>query len=124
MGFLVTLAPQVNIFIAAPIAGFGALISDLFIFQFIRTSFQEEFNSLKLKWIFIKIRELFFDNFSDKLKEYILWTIAGFLIASPFPDEFGVALVSGFTKIDKKIFSIVAFILNTLGILFILAISR
>lgn len=44
VGFFVSLAPQVNILIAAPLAGFGALLADLFIFRFIRSSFSDEFD--------------------------------------------------------------------------------
>lgn len=123
VGFFISLAPQVNIFIAAPLAGAGALMADLTIFQFIRTSFQSEFDKLKLTRLFQKIRALFDDHFGEKLKKYILWTIAGFLIASPLPDEFGVSLLSGFTTLDKKIFSIISYLLNTAGILVILALA-
>lgn len=123
VGFFISLAPQVNIFIAAPLAGAGALMADLTIFQFIRTSFQNEFDKLKLTHLFQKIRALFDDHFGENLKKYMLWSIAGFLIASPLPDEFGVSLLSGFTTLDKKIFSIISYLLNTAGILVILALA-
>lgn len=123
VGFFVSLAPQVNIFIAAPLAGAGALMADLTIFQFIRTSFQSEFDKLKFTQLSQKIRTLFNNHFSDKLKKYILWSIAGFLIASPLPDEFSVSLISGFTNLDKKLFSIISYLLNTAGILAILALA-
>lgn len=123
VGFFITLATQVNIFIAAALAGGGALIADLIIFQFIRTSFQNEFDRLKLTRLFQKIRALLDNHFSNKLKKYILWSIAGFLIASPLPDEFGVSLISGFTNLNKKIFSAISYFLNTMGILAILALA-
>lgn len=124
VGFFISLAPQVNVFIAAALAGAGALSADLIIFQFIRTSFQNEFDRLKLTRVFQKIRALFENHFSNKLKKYLLWSIAGFLIASPLPDEFGVSLVSGFTNLDKKIFIAISYLLNTLGILVILLLAR
>lgn len=120
VGFFISLAPQVNIFLAAFLAGVGALIADLFIFRFIRSSFSDEFDKLKLTFLFQKIHALFDDHLSDRLKKYVLWTLAGFLIASPLPDEFGVSLVSGFTNINQKTFSAVSFCLNTLGIFAIL----
>lgn len=123
VGFFISLAPQVNIFLAAPLAGIGALLSDLLIFRFIRTSFQDEFENLKLTWFFQKIRELFFNHLSDRIKRYVLWTFAGFLIASPLPDEFGVSLVSGFSGINQKIFSVISFSLNTIGIFVILLLA-
>ena len=123
VGFFVSLAPQVNIFVAAALAGVGALLSDLLIFKFIRTSFQDEFDKLKLTRVFEYIRDLFDNHLGEKIKKYTLWTIAGFLIASPLPDEFGVSLISGFTTLDKKVFSIISYLLNTGGILVILALA-
>lgn len=123
VGFFVSLAPQVNIFLAAALAGTGSLISDLLIFRFVRTSFQDEFDKLKLTSTFQRIRDLFDSHFSERIKKYALWAIAGFLIASPLPDEFGVSLISGFTTIDKKVFSIISYLLNTSGILVILALA-
>lgn len=124
VGLLAFLAPNINIFVAALIAGTGAASADLLIFQFIRHSFQDEFDRLKLTWIFVKIHELFDNHLSEKIKEYTLWIIAGFLIASPLPDEFGVSLVSGFTDINKKYFTIAAYILNTIGIFLILLLAK
>lgn len=123
VGFFVSLAPQINIFLAAPLAGVGAMLSDFLIFDFIRMSFQDEFDKLKLHWLFQKIKQLSDNHLTDKVKKYILWTFAGFLIASPLPDEFGVSLISGFTSINKKIFSLISYTLNTTGILIILAIA-
>ena len=123
VGFLVSLASQVDIFIAAPLAGIGAVLADFIIFRFICTSFSDEFEKLKLTYIFQKIRAIFDKRFSNSFKKYLLWTIAGFLIASPLPDEFGVSLISGFSNINQKIFSAFAFCLNTIGIFVVLSIA-
>ncbi|MBI2638714.1 hypothetical protein HYW83_03935 [Candidatus Peregrinibacteria bacterium] len=123
VGFFIELAPTINPFIAAPLAGLGAMISDFIIFQFVRHSFRDEFDKLKLTVLFQKISALFDDHLSDRVKKYVLWTFAGFLIASPLPDEFGVSIVSGFTAINKKIFSIISYILNTTGIFVILELA-
>lgn len=123
VGFFIFLAPQVNIFLAAALAGVGALLSDLLIFKFIRTSFQDEFDKLQLTRIFQRIRDLFDNHLGERMKKYMLWTIAGFLIASPLPDEFGVSLISGFTTLNKKVFSMISYLLNTSGILVILALA-
>lgn len=123
VGFFASLADTVNPFIAAPLAGIGALISDMIIFHFIRTSFQDEFEKLKLTALFQKIRDLFDHHFNERIKQYFLWAIAGFLIASPLPDEFGVSLISGFTNLNKKIFSAISYSLNTTGIFIILKLA-
>ena len=124
VGFFISLASQVNIFLAAPLAGFGALLSDLLIFRFIRSSFGDELNRLKLTFWFQRIRGLFDNHFSERLKKYFLWTIAGFLIASPLPDELGVSFVSGFTSMNKKVFSAISFCLNSTGILVVLLLAK
>lgn len=80
-------------------------------------------DKLKLTFLFQKIRDLFDHHFSERLKRYVLWTVAGFLIASPLLDEFGVSLVSGFTHINQKEFSVISFSLNTLGIFVILSVA-
>lgn len=120
VGFFVSLAPEVNVFLAAPLAGIGAVLSDLFIFQFIRSSFQDEFDKLKFTWFFQKIRALFHNHLSDRVKKYVLWTFAGFIIASPLPDEFGVSLIGGFTNLNRRVFAIISYGLNTVGIFVIL----
>jgi len=123
VAIFVSMAPEVNIYKAAIIAGSGAFVSDLIIFTLIKSTFQDEFDKLKLTFVFQKIHELFHHHLSDKAKEYVLWTLAGFLIASPLPDEFGVSLVSGFTEIDRKTFSIISFCLNTTGIFLIMILA-
>ena len=124
VGFFICLAPQLNIFVAAPLAGVGAALADYFIFRFIRFYFVDEFKELKLSFMFQRISGLFENQFGNRLKKYFFWVIAGFIIASPLPDEIGVSLLSGLTNINQKIFSIVSLCLNSLGILFILALAK
>ena len=50
-----------------------------------------------------------------------MYAFVGILIASPLPDEIGVIMLAGLTKINFKILAIISFILNTLGILIILS---
>ena len=46
------------------------------------------------------------------------------MIASPLPDEFGVTLLTGLTKIKEKSFRYITFILDTIGILILILIGR
>lgn len=124
VGAFVALSSEVNILLAAALAGFGALIADFLIFKYIKTTFQDEFDRLKLTNIIKRIRYLFDTYLSLNIKKYFLWTIAGILIASPMPDEFGVSLISGFTQIDKRVFALISFLLNTIGILIIFSFAR
>lgn len=122
IGFFVSLADSVYVPAAALLAGVGAVTSDLLIFRFIRSSFKDELDKLKLTWLFQKIYDLFHRHFSARVKKYILFSLAGFLIASPLPDEFGVSLISGFTKINQRAFAAIAYGFNTLGIFVILSV--
>lgn len=120
VGLFISVAPS-NIWIAGIIGGFGALISDLLIFKLIKFSFTEEFKRLSktkgMKSIVLLIQR----SLGVKIKVYLMYVFAGILIASPLPDEIGVIMLAGLTKINFKILAIISFILNTLGILIILS---
>lgn len=124
VGLFIALPNDINIFLASVLAGFFAFLSDFLIFKFVKGSFQDEFEKLKLTTIFQKIYHVFNSTLSYKIQKYILWTFAGLIIASPLPDEFGVTLLSGFTQINQRTFSILAFSFNTIGIFVILFLSR
>ena len=120
VGLFISLNPT-NIWIAGIIGGFGALISDLLIFKFIKISFKDEFNRLRKTKTLKGIGLLIQKSFGEKIKVYVMYAFVGILIASPLPDEIGVIMLAGLTKINFKILAIISFILNTLGILIILS---
>lgn len=122
VGFFIDINPS-NILVAAIIGGIGALISDILIFKLIRFTFEEEFKSLQKSNIIKSTSKLIDRSFNHKLKNYLLYVFAGILIASPLPDEAGVILIAGLTKIKTFIFSIISFLLNCIGILIILLIG-
>lgn len=118
-GFFITLNPE-NILLAGILGGLGALISDMIIFKFIRFSFMDEFQRLKKTLIIKKVSLLIDETFGHKIKIYIMYAFAGILIASPLPDEAGVIMLAGLTKIKANILAIISFVLNTAGILILL----
>lgn len=120
-GFFIVLNPP-NIWLAGVIGGFGALLTDLLIFRFIRFSFMDEFVRLEKTRLFKKTINLIDGKISKKIKTYLLYTIAGIFIASPLPDEAGIMMLAGLTKIKQNIFAIVSFLLNTIGITILLLI--
>lgn len=113
--FLV-IAKEHSFVTAGLIGGLGALIGDLLIFSFIRVSFADEINRLS-KERFVK---LFNGNIPNHFKRYILPVFAGFIIASPLPDEIGITLLAAYKSISFELFTIMSFVLNTLGIYFVL----
>jgi hypothetical protein len=118
-GMFLVLNPE-NIWLAGILGGFGAMLGDIFIFQFVRFSFMDEFKRLKKTKILRQTSSLI-DNFlGPKIKVYLMYAFAGIIIASPLPDEAGVLILAGITKIKIGILAILGFILNTLGILLLL----
>lgn len=114
-GFFLVLNPK-NILIASIIGGIGAMFSDLFIFKFIRLSFKDEFNRIKKEKISLKAKKILHKIIDKKIRVYLMYIFAGGLIASPLPDEAGVILLAGLTKIKPRFLAIIGFILNSLGI--------
>ena len=118
--FLILLAQNENIFLSALIAGLGALIGDYLIFKLIRHSFRDEIEKLSNEKIIKHINK----KSPSFVKKYFLPVFAGFVIASPLPDEVGVALLASSKIISSRIFFLISFILNTTGIFVILWLSQ
>lgn len=116
---LLVLAKEQNIWIAGLIGGLGALIGDLIIFKFLRVSFADEVSSLMHEKLISKVNK----KIPDIFKKYFIPVFAGFIIASPLPDEIGVALFAVSEHISMKMFTVISYVLNTIGIYIILLIG-
>lgn len=123
VAMLLTLANDVYVPIAAVIGGLGALTSDYLLFKFIRLTFQDEIDRFVGSKSFKMLDGLMRRRMPPRLVYYISLGVAGLVISSPLPDEFGVALMAGLTKIGTKTFAIICFSLNTVGILAVLMIG-
>ena len=123
VAILATIANDVNIFIGAGLGGLGALLSDYLLFKFIRLTFNDEIERFKNSKSFGLFHGLLIRRIPPKISFYISLGIAGIVIASPLPDEFGVALLAGITTVRERTFAIISFALNTLGILAVLEIG-
>lgn len=119
IGIFLSLNPE-NIFLASILGGFGAMISDLFIFKIIKFSFIDEFKLLEKTTSFRTILSLINKNIGHKIRIYLLYAFVGVIIASPLPDEIGVMMLAGLTSIKIKKLAFISFVFNTLGILILL----
>lgn len=120
---LLSIAGQHNLIIAALIGGLGALVSDLLMFYFIRTTVADELRKFSKTKIAKEIRfeeQLLFGH----LKKYASAAFAGFIIASPLPSEVGVTMMAAMKRMSPKKFAVIAYLLHTMGILIILAIGN
>lgn len=115
---LLILSKQQNILLAGLVGGFGALIGDLLIFQFIRHSFSDEIKELSKEPIFKEIKT----RVPPIVRNYLAPVLGGIIIASPLPDEIGISLLATST-ISTRTFAILSFLLNTAGIFAILLVG-
>ncbi len=122
VGFLINSSPQ-SLLLGTLIAGIGATISDLAIFKFIKFSFMNEFEELEKTKTMQKIEKIFRKRKMRIFKNYLLYSFAGILIATPLPDEIGVSMLAGFTTIKTKTLAIISFLLHTMAIFLILYLS-
>ena len=116
--FLILAGTQ-NILLASLVGGFGALISDLVIFKFIRSSFVDEIQKLSHE----KLVSYVDHHIPKKVKRYLLALVGGLILASPLPDEIGVALLAANAHVSPKVFSVLSYFFNTLGIFIIMSIG-
>ncbi len=115
---LLSLAHFLPIWQIAITAGFGAIITNYFIFRFVRDDLSREIKD---------VYALFGNRHLTTLlhTKYFHWfmpLLGALIIASPLPDELGVSLL-GISKMSQKEFIFLSFILNTLGISAILALE-
>lgn len=117
---LLMLASSQDIVLASIVGGIGAMFGDLIIFNFIRTSFSNEFRRLSRE----RLVRYAASGVPGVAKRYLLPVVAGFIIASPFPDELGVSLLAASANVSLRAFSALSFLLNTSGIFIIIAVGK
>ena len=120
---LLALAKEYDIFSAALVGGLGALLGDLIIFYFLRSTLNDEIRRLSrndfIKGLNQEGKELF-----GSFKKYVTAAFAGFFIASPLPSEIGVTMMASLKHMSVKKFAVIAYCLHTLGIMIILYIGN
>lgn len=121
VGYFIIANPS-NIYLAALLGGIGAVMGDLFIFNLIEWSFMDEFKRLKNEKIMKAANNFINHALGKKIQLYLMYALAGLIIASPLPDEAGVIMLAGLTKINVKMLAIISLIFNTLGIFVLLLI--
>jgi hypothetical protein len=115
MVVLFFLADTLNPLYVAPIAGAGAVLGDFLIFRFFKDRVFDEIKPVFMNFGGSHLSRLF-------ATPYFAWLAPVFgalIIASPLPDEIGVGLL-GATRIKWWQFLILAFTLNSIGILVII----
>jgi uncharacterized membrane protein YdjX (TVP38/TMEM64 family) len=132
---LYNLGENFNPFLIAFIGAFGSVISDYLIFRFVRDRLMTEIKLLSRE--INNLTEPLSNLVSTKRIRVVIWkkisqsriwktlvpVIAGFIIASPLPDEIGVAIF-GAAKYEPRRFLLISYILNFIGILIVASIGN
>lgn len=122
---LIEMAPYVDPLVAVPVAAMGALFADAFLFTFLRFSVEDEIQKLRDskagRWLRSKLHH---ESISQTLREYILLSVAGLVIASPLPDELGVSMLSASHDVQPRKFVLFCYVVNAFGIWLIIMASR
>lgn len=103
----------------AAIGALGAVCGDFILFRFIKSHFNRDIEE------FVKHRRfrLLFSFTRLRSFRWLLPFLGGLIMASPLPDELGVTLL-GVAKLPTKIFMVVSYVSNFIGILLVALIGR
>ena len=115
VGLLLTINP-VSLPLAVAIGAIGSFFSDLLIFKMIKMSFMDEFEEIEETKAMRKFSGAINSNITKKFKLYLLYIFSGIIMASPLPDEFGVALLTGLGHIRTSTLAILSLVTKALGI--------
>lgn len=108
-----------SLFLIVFFGALGSLIGDYLIFRFVKDTIVEDIRAL----LTLTGGERFSEIFKMQLFYYCVPFLGAILIASPLPDELGVALL-GISGTTRKRFVIYSLLLNALGILAIGLVGR
>jgi len=123
VGFFLALKPE-NILVHSLIGGLGAALSDILILKFVKFSFKDEIKKLKQEPVSREIKLITRKLIAKKIRFYLTYLFAGIIIASPLPDEIGITILSGISKVNVKAIGVISWIFNTLGILVMLTLGN
>lgn len=105
--------------LVASIGAVGAVLGDLFLFMFVRGSVADGATKLMTKPIRRRVRYLL----HHRLLHWVLPITGAIIIASPLPDELGLALM-GFSRMRIAVFVPISFVMNFFGILAVTLIGQ
>lgn len=114
LAILYELASTLNPWLIALFAGLGAVVGDLIIFKFLKDKVFQELAPVFSRFKGSLIGKIFISPFFA----WLVPILGAFMIAAPLPDEVGLGLL-GLSKIKLWQFVLITFILNALGIFFV-----
>ena len=114
-GFFLELGEHMNPFFVAVLGGLGAMVMDLFLYWVARNRIKEEVYAALVALVPGKRLKRMEQFTKRRVFFWFMPFMASLLIASPLPDELGVAIF-GFINFRPKYLSLLSFLLNFAGI--------
>lgn len=111
---LYEISQQAPVWQVALVGALGSVLGDLFLFTFIHADVSKDVAFLFEKKKYKRI----FHIFHTQLFEWALPLFGAVIIASPLPDELGLAML-GFSEIKTRYFVVLSYLFNAAGILLI-----
>lgn len=105
-------------FIVSLIAAFGSVAGDSLLLKIIHDDLEKDIEILAKPFINLTVRHIL----QSHLLHLPLVALGALIIASPLPDEIGIAILN-FAKVKRRWFYVISFSLNFLGILIITSIG-
>ena len=109
-----------GIFSTALFGAAGCVAGDLIIFRFFRNRLSEHIAEIVTHR---SVWRRFHLLFARRFFRWITFFVGGFILASPLPEELGIAIL-GFSRMRVKYFAVLSFVFNFLGIAVIGLIAR
>jgi len=107
------------LWVVALFGGIGAVVGDYILFLIVRDGLSKDVKFLLAHVGVRRFRKIFHTRFMHQL----LPLFGALILASPLPDELGLALL-GFSKINKDRFLLISLAMNSFGIFLIGLIAR
>jgi len=105
------LAPEMSTPVLVIVGASGALLGDLFLFGLIRHTFAADVEYLLRS----RSHRRYFALFHRRMFRWIIPFVGAIIIASPLPDELGIALM-GVSDMKISTLATISFVMNALGI--------
>lgn len=114
------IAQESTILGTALLGALGAVVGDLIIFRFVEDRLSEHFiELLKEEGMWRRTKKLF----KNKMLRWVTFLAGGLILASPLPDELGIALL-GASQLKTGRFIALSFVFNFIGIVVIGILAR
>lgn len=106
--------------LTALIGAAGSVLGNAVIFHVVRYSVTDELNKLEKTKSIRRVEKAV----PRKLKHFIIPVLAGFILASPFPDELAVSLLTFTHHISTRELVVASFVLHFIGIALIVGVGN